>query len=195
MNPNPYEAPQADLHNVTAESPAVKTTPLGNASEFVFDVRSLHTFSGDRKYRVYFSDGDFFCIRTGGQGLDPVAMQFGLIGVLIAQWFKRGDKTAAVIQQFDQTSPRVLLSQHKHNFSFRPADVLESTIDPAPLLPQHGVCFGRWLLKLNDGQSFKMQFENIEQMHLAVKHLPAKLGNALRVNVVWDPRKLKYRKP
>src|SRR5262245_11235325 len=124
-------------------------------NEFVFNARCLSTFTGDRKYRVYCRDGEFFFIRIGGQNMDMVAMHFGLLGALIAAFFRRGNKSADAISEQDQSHPRELLVHHKHNFSFPPSDIVDSSIEPAPRLPQHGPCVGRWTLRLKDGKEWK----------------------------------------
>src|SRR5262245_48180605 len=125
--------------------------------EFCFDVRCLQQFTGDRKYRVYLRDGEFFFIRIGGQNVAPVAMQFGLVGALIAAWFQRGDKTTDQLAELDQSHPKELLAGHKHNFSLRPSDVVDSSIEPAPILPQHGPCVGRWTVVSRDGKKWRFQ--------------------------------------
>jgi hypothetical protein len=163
-------------------------------SDFVFNVRNIRLWSGDRNYRLYFRDGEFFFIRIGGQSMDAVAAQFGLIGALIAGWFRRGQLSTEQIADLDRSQPKDLLAQHKHNFSLRTSDVIESSLDPAPLVPQYGVCTGRWTLRTRDGTKWSFQFDELEPMHAAIQYLPTVLGPQIRVGARWDEEKQQYRK-
>lgn len=163
-------------------------------NDFAFNVRNIRAISGDRKYRVYFRAGEFVFVRVGGQNMDFVAMQFGLIGGLIAALCRRGEMPPEKLSNLDAATPQELLSQHKHNFSVASSDMVESLIEPPPMMPQHGPCVGRWTVRLRDGSKWLFEFEDIEQIQAAIRYLPSVLGPAIRVAVQWDEKKQRYRK-
>lgn len=163
-----------------------------SAGPMVFNATSLHLLSGDRQYRVYVRDDELFFVRIGGQNADVAASQFGLLGALISAFFRRGDKTAEDIARLDDSHPRNSLADHKHNFSVRASEIVDSVIEPAPTMPQHGPCVGRWTFALRDGKKWKLQFVDLEQMHCAVRCLAKALGTSLRVGVRWNEHEQRY---
>ena len=93
----------------------------------------------------------------------------------------------------DQRHPEQHLSAHKHNFRLRSTEVIESSIEPPARFAQHGTQVGRWLLRWAGGK-MTLQFEQLQDMHTAVAHLPALLEARLRVNVEWNEEKQRYQK-
>ncbi len=162
--------------------------------DFAFNIRNVRAISADRKYRVYFRSGEFFFVRIGGQNMDAIAMQFGLLGGLIAAWYRGGEMSPDKLENLDTTTPKELLALHKHNFSLPVSDFVESEIEPPPLLPQHGPCAGRWTVRLSDGSKWLFEFEDLEQIEAALRYLPPLLGETIRVGVQWDEKKCRYRK-
>src|SRR5690349_19762873 len=93
----------------SAPIPRPSPPPSAQRNEFALNVRNIRPLSGDRKYRLYFRNGELFFIRTGGQdNINPVAIQFGLLGVLIAALFRRGEKSPEQIAGLDQAHPKDL---------------------------------------------------------------------------------------
>jgi len=159
-----------------------------------FHVRYLSEWTPDRLYRVYPARGVLYFIRIGGQGgLEMMHLGFGLLGALFEGYMKRkGESRAAEIPHTAEVDPETLVDDHKHNRKISAADVLESTITPSPRMAGHGSCFGRWTLALAGGERWKLQFEELEHMHTAVRVLPPLLGGTLLMRAAWDEALGKY---
>jgi hypothetical protein len=161
----------------------------------VFEARQINALTADQHYRVYAEEGQLYLIRIGGQQFHPMlAAHFGLLGVLIAAMFSRGNKSQDEIGKLDAQRPSDLLANHKLNFSFMISDVLEATLNPSSAMAQHGPHVGRWTLELKDGKKRTFQFEKTEDMQKAERILTGALGPMLHVNVIWDAEKERYRK-
>src|SRR5262249_13439934 len=96
------------------------------------------------------------------------------------------------IAVLDRSSPREALEHHKHNRAIPLANIASAILAPPPLLSLHGRNFGRWLLNLKDGESWTLQFMEVEQMQTAVEVLPTLLQDKLQVKVRWEPARAKF---
>ena len=86
----------------------------------------------------------------------------------------------------DAFDPEFLLSRHRHNLRVLPHEVREARIlPPGPLI--HGPHVGRWHLSLSDRSRLRLQFETIEDLNLALEHLPGVLGHSLSVALDAEP--------
>lgn len=160
---------------------------------FVFNARFLGQLVPDRLYRVYYRPGAFYLVRIGGQGnMEMVGAQFGLVGLLIALWAKRGATTPEDVAQMDETHPEQLLSAHRHNFSIAAGDVVEASIEAKAKFQGHGMHVGRMSLVLANRKKFSFQFEDMRHMRTAVVNLPPVLGAVLKTKVRWDEENGQY---
>jgi tetratricopeptide (TPR) repeat protein len=195
----PFDSARRTPERPRADSGAVPPSPQRN--EFALNVRNIRLWSADRKYRVLFRNGELFFIRVGGQydggqNMVGVAMHFGLIGGLIAALlFRRGEKSPEQIAGLDETHPKDLLAQHKHNFSLHTSEIVESSIEPAPRMSMYGACAGRWTIQTRDGTKWRFQFDEPEAMDTAVRHLPIVLGPVVRAGTRWDEQEQRYQNP
>jgi hypothetical protein len=181
--------PARSIPHATTAAERVATA----TDSFVFNARYLASLSSDRLYRIYYRDGAFYLIRIAGQGnTDALAMQFGLLGALLAGAFKGAAKSPEDVARMDEAHPESFLSQHKHNLKFTPTQVMEARIEPAAALKSHGHNFGRLILTLMDGKKLTFQFEDPRHMRCAINDLPPLLGPTLEINVRWDEEKGEY---
>jgi len=148
-----------------------------------FNARYISAFTPDRLYRIYLVGHDLCFIKIGGQG--PSGLFQYNAGDLTARERTRAAKA-------DADDPRYLATAHKHNLLVAAGDIAASSIDPPPLFGQHGPSFGRWRIRLKDGRKLTLQFEGLEDMLIAVQHLPAILGSCLTVNVEWDEHRPRF---
>ncbi len=155
-----------------------------------FNVRFISVTSWDRLYRVYFRDSEFYFIRIGGQGgvHEALLHLLGPIGGFISAFLKKRaeEKKAKLTDRVDQSHPILHIRKHKHNFKLNPATIRESRIKPASILSFHGTQVGRWTLALRDGKKMTFQFENNEDMDVAVVSLPSAIGQVFTVDVEWN---------
>ncbi|MFZ2517686.1 MAG: hypothetical protein WA089_03215, partial [Anaerolineae bacterium] len=73
-----------------------------------FNGRQISALSSDRLYRVFFDQGEAFFIQIGGQSFgQAIAVQFGLLGMLIYAPFQRRAqaKLEAKIRDLDMQPP------------------------------------------------------------------------------------------
>jgi hypothetical protein len=156
-------------------------------AECAFNARSVSTFGLDRLYRVYLRQGELFFIKIGGQGGAgaAVAMQFGLLGALAQSWLSERSARSLKqkLDQFDRLDPRSLLGRDKNNFRLVPAEVVESSLEPAAKLQMHGAHVGIWKLHLRNRTTYTLQFEEKGEMDRALAVLPTLLGKLLVVRV------------
>lgn len=161
-----------------------------------FNVRFLSLTSLDRLYRVYLRDGEFYFIRIGGQGGVHQALPqlLGPLGGLISAYLKKRAERNAVslTHTVDHSHPLLHMRKHQHNFKLNPATVRVSSIRPPSALSLHGTQVGRWTLTLRNGKKMTFQFENNEDMHVAVAWLPNSIGQVLTVDVEWSEKKNAY---
>lgn len=146
-----------------------------------FNARFISTFTLDRLYRVYIAGSDLCFIQIGGQAWGA---PYGDIRPSRAEQ----ERASAA----DTQDPRYLATTGKHNLLIAAGDIAASSIDPAPLLPQHGPCYGRWRIRLHAGRKLTFQFEEIREMLAAGECLPALLGATLAINAVWDNARGKF---
>ena len=168
---------------------------ISNAA--AFNARATFTWTSDRLYRIYVTDGKLFFVRIGGQGGMEMAVagSFGMLGALFLHAAKsRSDrKQQSQLTVLDQQHPQELLCAHKHSFSLAPGDVVSSSIEPASVA-MHGLHVGSWILSLLDGQKWTLQFEDLDDMRVALELLPPLLGSRLQVNAQWNEQKKRFEK-
>ncbi len=169
---------------------------MGNTP--VFNARSISNSSFDKMYRIYAAGDQLFFIRIGGQGgLRPgLTHQLGILGLLIEPMIKKRaeKKEKELIETIDQTDPEQLLARHKDNFRLRTVDLQEGTLDPPSFFATHGLHVGRWQMNLRDGKKMTFQFENAEDMRIAMDVLPKLFSSTFHVNARWNETKKKYEK-
>jgi len=169
---------------------------MGNTP--VFNARFISNSSFDRLYRIYVAGDQLFFIRIGGQGglQQGITHQMGILGLLIEPMLKRRaeKREKALIETIDQTNPEQLLTTHKDNFRLASVALQEATLDPPSFFATHGLHVGRWQLNLRDGKKMSFQFENTEDMRIALDVLPNLFSSRFQVNVRWNENKKKYEK-
>lgn len=164
-------------------------------SNAAFNARAVAgLFSAERLYRVYFAPGGLFFIRVGGARHDPVAIHFGLIGLLISQMTMKGRmrKVEEKMADMDQRSLRDRLEDHKDNFREPFAQIASSRIDPAGFFTTQGSNCGRWTVKFQGRSKMTFQFDHVDDMRIAVSELPKALSEVHSNYVEWNDRKRKY---
>lgn len=162
-----------------------------------FNVRATYTWKPDRLYRVYYSSGQLYFIRIGGQGYalaQLLELQLGPFGKMLGRAAQRRSdaKLAQKVEETDRIPPEVRIREHKHNFQIGAGDVTESTILPASQFASHGIRFGRWNVSLRGGSELRLQFEQLDDMQIALELLTRALGNRLSVEVEWDARASRF---
>ena len=162
-----------------------------------FNARATFNWTSDRYYRLYVRDGTLFFVYIGGPGSMEMAMtgSSGMLGALFLHAAKsRSDhKQQSQLTVLDQQPPQELLSAHKHSFSLAPGDVVSSSIEPASVA-MHGLHVGSWILSLLDRQKWTLQFEDLDDMRVALELLPALLGSRLQIHVQWNEQKKRFEK-
>ncbi len=157
-----------------------------------FNVRFISLTSLDRLYRVYLRDSELYFIRIGGQGgvLEALPHLLGPFGALLSAYFKKQAEksTVGLIDTVDQSDPVLHMRKHRHNFKLNPATVRASRIKSPSVLPLHGTQVGRWMLTLRNGNKMTFQFENSEDMDVALAVLPSAIGQVLTVDVQWSEK-------
>jgi hypothetical protein len=149
----------------------------------------------EKLFRVYLAPGGLFFSRIGGPRIDPVAIHFGLVGLLIASLMAKGRdrKAEEKAAELDQLSLRDRLEDHGDNFREAFTDVAASRIDPpASFLNSTGKHYGRWVLEFQERKSLIMQFDSLDDMHIAFDELPKVLGDKHLNKVEWNDTKQKY---
>ena len=108
---------------------------------------------------------------------------------------KRAEENKAnLTDRVDQSHPILHIRKHQHNFKLNPATIRASRIKPASILSFHGTQVGRWTLTLRDGKKMNFQFENSEDMEVAVSSLPKVIGQTLTVDVERNEKTNKFTK-
>ncbi|MDR3636022.1 MAG: hypothetical protein P4L84_19625 [Isosphaeraceae bacterium] len=162
-----------------------------------FNARALaQLLSAEKLYRTYFAPGGLFFIRVGGPRHDQTAIHFGLIGLLISSLTMKGrmKKVEAKIAAMDQQTLRDRLEDHADNFSARFENIISSRIEPTATisLKSPGKHFGRWFVDFEDRKKMLLQFDTLDDMHVAVAELPKVLGAKHENRVEWHDQKNKY---
>lgn len=163
----------------------------------MFNARALaRLLKAETLYRVYFAPGGLFFIRVGGPKHDQMAIHFGLVGMLVSSLTMKGrmKKVEAKMVEMDRQSLRDRLEDHPDNFTARFENIISSQIDPVAAfsLSSPGKHFGRWLLDVEDRKKMVMQFDSLDDMHIAVEELPKVLGDKHQNRVEWKESKRKY---
>jgi hypothetical protein len=152
----------------------------------------------DNIYRVYARGSDLYFIRLGGLSAttDALTMHFGLIGYLIRESMKRRakKKTEELLQRAGQVDPEQLLRDNKSNFKLFVPEVREAVIEPPALFARHGRQAGRWNVFLQNGKKMRFEFENTDELKVALNVLPQLMNATLRINVEWDETKKRFQK-
>ncbi|MBK9231758.1 MAG: hypothetical protein IPO15_13155 [Anaerolineae bacterium] len=159
-----------------------------------FNGRQISALSSDRLYRVFFDQGEAFFIQIGGQSFgQAIAVQFGLLGMLIYAPFQRRAqaKLEAKIRDLDMQPPSALLAAGKHNFRAFISDFESSSLQAAPALGGHGRHLGRWVLQLRGQKPMTLQLETEDDMRRAFETLPSAISTHVN-QVAWDTAKSKF---
>ena len=163
-----------------------------------FNAKFVSIFSADRYYRIYVIDNQIFFIRLGGQSIlrDALAHQFGLLGGIIGNYFKKKaeKKKDELIQKIDLKTPMELLPAHKHNFKTNVMEFNTISIDPISFIATHGPGVGFWKFQLSNNKKYKFQFEKNEDLKNALDILPNIFTTKIIIHVEWDENKKKYKK-
>ena len=162
------------------------------SSSFIFNTRFLSELTPDRLYRVYCVQRMLYMIRIAGQGLGP--QHLGAVIKFLLRKLIADAKTPEQVAEMDRRDPADLLHEHKHNFSFSALEVRSAVLGPPTRSKSHGAHFGTWKLELIDGRKCRLQFEELEHMHAAVRHLPGILRPRLVVDVRWNAAARRYEK-
>jgi hypothetical protein len=153
-------------------------------------------FSEERLFRVYFAPGGLFFIRVGGARHDMLAVQFGLLGLLISNLTMKGrmKKVQEKMADMDQSSLRDRIEDHKDNFREPFTAIVSSTITPASmfLFTEQGGHKGRWKVAFENRRTMRFQFDTVEDMRTAVEELPKVLGEKHVNQVAWSDKKQRY---
>jgi hypothetical protein len=168
---------------------------MASQSPKAFNARArAKNFKPEMLYRVYIAPGGLFFIRVGGQRATAYAGAFGLLGFVIAKMAEKGEKrrTEARIEDLDQRSLKDRLEDHKHNFRVPFDDFLSSSIDKASFWTSTGANAGRWTIRTEGQGKMVLEFDDVDEMDVAVEELPKVLGEKQRINVEWNDRKRKF---
>lgn len=162
----------------------------------VFNARFISNRSFDKLYRIYAVGDQLYLIRIGGQGLprQGITRPLGILGLLIEPLMKKRleNKEKALIETIDRTSPELLLSRHKDNFKLAAVELQEGTVDPPSFFATHGPHVGRCQWNLSDGKKLDFQFEQTEDMRIALDVLPNLFSSGFHINVRWNEIKKRY---
>jgi hypothetical protein len=162
-----------------------------------FNVMATFWFGRDRLYRIYAGSDSLYFIRIGGQfaytDINNICPSGGL-AYAVKTSLAAAERIMAPeeIGVLDRSSPSDALGHHKHNMAIPLADIASAVLVPPPLIGLHGRNFGRWLLNLKGGESWTLQFMEVEQMRTALEVLPALLQDKLQVKVRWEPTRAKF---
>jgi hypothetical protein len=153
----------------------------------------------NRVYRVYLRRDDlFFIVLAEGLSANPetLTVHLGLLGLLIGASMKKRakKKNATATERMNQTDPEQLLSEHKRNFRLHTSEIGETSIEPRPAITFDGHQAGHWKLLKRDGKKLKFQFENNDEMTIALDALSKYFNGSLKVNVEWNAKKKKFLK-
>jgi hypothetical protein len=162
-------------------------------SVFNFYVRSIHTLSPDRIYRVELCNGALYFLRVGGQ-FDVDRKQLGLPGqvpaVLIlaaGEALFRKHKKEELVARDPNLDPEVLLALHPHNFKLGPDEIKRAIFLPKKwFLSFFRSHFGRLAIELVDGMHWEFHFERLADLRAAFENLDALLGQRLDTRITWD---------
>jgi hypothetical protein len=161
-----------------------------------FTIRLNSTLSLDRIYRVYLDNAAAYFINLGSPAgvARAVGRQFGVIGRMLAESYekKQAEKRAGVAAELDREHPGILLARDKANFSLPFLQIQSAAIEPAALFGGHGPHVGRLTVKKRDGKDLRFQFEDLQEMKVAMSGLQTLLGERLALKVRWDDRKGEY---
>jgi hypothetical protein len=151
-----------------------------------FNARAIFWLRPDRLYRVYSTRGELFFIRIGGQGGDlgaALGALLGPLGSLIEERLRRRReaKLRARVEEVDRIPPEIRAREHRHSFQLSVAQIAESQILEPSRVAAHGRHDGRWTFTLQGGEHWRFQFENLDDMTLALELLHRELGDRLAV--------------
>lgn len=165
-----------------------------------FQAVAVFELKSNRRYRVYLKSRElvFIYAHDDDNRSDAVWAQFGLVGLLIMSLRKKGVETKKLTreQQLDQSTLEELLDEHKYNFR---ASAYE--LSDVELLPKSGWLQGWYgqkelagILKFRhvDKGPFCLCLPRIEDMRLALEHLPSTLEQRIDVQAIWDPAQQAY---
>lgn len=162
-----------------------------------FNARLVSTRS-DSVCRIYVRGNDLYFIQLAGLSTTAQALtiHFGLIGYLIRESMKRRakKKTEEFLQRAGQVDPEELLRENKNNFKVYIPEIREAAIEPPALFAMHGKQAGRWNFSLRDGKKMRFEFENSDELKVALDVLPRLLNATLRINVEWNEMKKRFQK-
>jgi hypothetical protein len=167
------------------------------ASPETFIARSV-SGSFERIYRISSQGSDLYFIQLPGvsETAQALTVHFGIIGVLIGESMKKRaqKKAEAALRSTDAQDPELSLRENRNNFKVYAPEIQEAVIEPPAFWQLHGKQAGRFIFTSRDGKKKKFEFENPDEMKIALDVL-SRLPNAtLRINVEWDETKKRFQK-
>jgi hypothetical protein len=156
-----------------------------------FNARTNVSWKGDLLFRIYAMDGKIYFIKVGGSKTanQAVAVQFGLIGILIAHFMGKSQekKTKERLYAVAGVSPEELLAGDKVNSVMSIDEISEPTIQGGSMWS--GGKFGSFRFRDAKGKKRVYTFEDGDNFQLAVRRLGEVLGERLTVLGKWDEQK------
>ena len=156
-----------------------------------FNARSSITWKGEFLFRIYESNGQLYFIKVGSSknANQVVAIQFGLLGALIAHFASKRaeEKNQQRLNEFAGIPPEELIGREKVNHIVNLAEVSEPMLNPPSFWSGHS--FGSWSFRNAKGKKKVYVFEDAANFQAAARRLPEIFGNALKTNARWDEQK------
>ncbi|MBI1344703.1 hypothetical protein GC163_00290 [bacterium] len=165
-----------------------------------FHAVAVFDWKTNRRYRVYLQRNEliFIYAHDDDQMSQVMWAQFGLVGLLIMAWRKKGVEAKKLTrqQQLDQSTLEELLDEHKFNFRASAYELSEME-----LLPKSGWTQGWYgqkelagILKFRHVEKgkFCLCLPRIEDMRLAMDQLPTILEHRVDIQTTWDPAQQAY---
>jgi hypothetical protein len=128
----------------------------------------------------------FIKIGSAKNANQAVAIQFGLVGALVAHFAaKRAEKqNQAKLNEVAGLPPEQLLAMDKVNRAIDIAQITDPSLEPSSFWSGHR--FGSWRFRDERGKKKVFAFEDGDNFQIAARRLPEIFGDRLRVNARWD---------
>jgi hypothetical protein len=157
-----------------------------------FNARTSIRWKGEMVFRVYPIDGKLYFIKVGASknSRQVVAVQFGLIGLLIAHWMgkKAEGQAREKLHAVSGVHPEQLLAEDKLNWSAPVEEITDPALHPASFSTGR---YGTFSYRDARGKKRVFTFEDADNFQAAARRLPAALGEKLTVLGRWDDAKRK----
>ena len=146
-------------------------------------------------FRVYLTPEQIYFIRIGGARNQEtaVAVQFGLVGALVA-WSlskSRKSKQHKKVLENETKTLDALLEEHKRNHVIPISAISEMAIEP---MGRWAYPLAKWTFKVaGEKKAVTCVFDKTEDVQAALERLPS-MFPGLKVKVEFDEGKKKFRK-